>query len=106
VPRRAQIVAGSISVDDYPASAIRAGAQGTVLARFVVSRSGRPTNCTIAESSGNAALDAVSCRIVTERFRYEPARDAAGKRIEETQQQRFIWRLPEPTPPPEAAAQD
>lgn len=104
--RHARLVGGSISVDDYPASAIRAGAEGTVLTRFVVSRSGRPTNCMVAQSSGNAALDEVSCRIVTERFRFEPARDPAGKRIEETHEQRFIWRLPDSIPPPESAPQD
>jgi protein TonB len=104
--QRARLVQASITIDDYPAAAAREGAEGTVLTRFVVDRSGQPTNCVIAQSSGNAALDEVSCRIVIERFRFEPARNAAGRRIEETHQQRFVWQLPDPIPPPEPASQD
>jgi protein TonB len=104
--QRARLVQASITIDDYPAAAAREGAEGTVLTRFVVDRSGQPTNCVIAQSSGNAALDEVSCRIVIERFRFEPARNAAGNRIEETRAQRIVWRLPEPIPPAEPAPQD
>lgn len=104
--QRARLIQASITIDDYPASAAQAGAEGIVLTRFVVDRSGQPTNCVIAQSSGNAALDEVSCRIVTERFRYEPARNAAGRRIEDSRAQRFVWQLPEPTPPPEPAPED
>src|SRR5687767_11924526 len=67
-----------ISDDDYPLSARTAGEAGTARVRLEVGPNGRVTNCAILQSSGSAALDSATCRIMRSRARFTPARDAAG----------------------------
>jgi protein TonB len=101
--RPARLEAGWVSENDYPPAALRAGAEGRVTVRYVIGRDGDVEGCEVVESSGNADLDAVSCRIVTDRFVFDPARDREGRRIAETRRQRFLWRLPAPPPDAEPA---
>ncbi|WP_114951480.1 energy transducer TonB [Sphingosinicella terrae] len=75
---RARHVGGRIRNRDYPRSAVRARAQGEVFARLRIDADGRVTDCRIARSSGHEALDAATCRLILERFRFEPARDGRG----------------------------
>lgn len=96
---RARLLRGSIGPDDYPAAALASRAQGTVYIRFTVEPSGRIGDCTVTRSSGNEALDAATCRLIRRRFRYRPARDAAGRRIAEVVRGEQGWELgPEPPP--------
>lgn len=88
---RARQVAGALTGRDYPRAAKRARAGGTVLVRYTVGVDGHPSGCTITQSSGNAALDAVTCRLIEQRFRYEPARDAEGRPVLDVQTGRHIW---------------
>ena len=83
------------STDDYPAAAIRREEQGTVSFRLNINRRGRVTECSIAGSSGSQALDKQTCKILTNRARFDPARDAEGKRIADTYAGRIRWELPE-----------
>ncbi|RIA37648.1 outer membrane transport energization protein TonB [Hephaestia caeni] len=69
---------GRIRNSDYPASAGAAGAGGVVSVEYYVLPSGRVSNCHITHSSGNQALDETTCRLITERYRYEPSRTADG----------------------------
>ena len=94
----ARQVGGVISNDDYPASAYRARAEGTVVARYVVGADGRVSSCEVITSSGNAALDSTTCSLIQRRFRFRPAIDADGKAGEDRKTHRVAWRLP---PPPE-----
>jgi protein TonB len=77
-PRR---VAGQIDERDYPKAAFRAGAEGALTTRSVIGADGRVESCDIVESSGNADLDATTCRLIVERYRYEPSRDADGRPV-------------------------
>ena len=63
---------------DYPRS-VRTGTGGRVEFRYTVGVSGRVTDCSVTRSSGNADLDAATCRVVLKRFRYRPATDANGR---------------------------
>jgi hypothetical protein len=54
---------------------------------------GRLTGCKIVMSSGSASLDAQTCRIIQQRARFSPARDAQGKPIAGKVFQRVTWRL-------------
>lgn len=63
---------------DYPRS-VRTGIGGRVEFRYTVGVSGRVTDCSVTRSSGNADLDAATCRVVLKRFRYRPATDANGR---------------------------
>lgn len=85
---------------DYPSEAIRNGEQGTVEFRLTVDLNGRVSDCAIQASSGSAVLDATSCRIMTERARFNPARDENGKPVSGPFESRVSWRLPEDTADP------
>lgn len=84
-------ISGRIRDRDYPRSALEAGISGTVFFRFVVGRNGRVTECDVTESSGNAALDATTCRIFLQRFRYRPARDAGGRPVPQELFGEHVW---------------
>jgi periplasmic protein TonB len=87
-----KLVAGRIRNRDYPRAASRVNAQGTVVARYTVDIDGRARNCSIMRSSGNAALDAATCRLIERRYRYEPARDESGRPVpSETGWQQRWW---------------
>lgn len=83
------------STDDYPAAAIRREEQGTVNFSLSINRRGRVTECQVVQSSGSEALDKQTCRILTKRARFDPARNAEGKRIADTYSGRIRWELPE-----------
>lgn len=88
---------GRIRDTDYPRAAIEAGASGTVYLRFVVGADGRVTRCTVTRSSGNAALDQTTCRLIMERFRYRPSRDAQGRPYPDVVTGEHVWTLREGT---------
>jgi protein TonB len=99
---------GSISNQDYPASAIRAGAQGAVTMRVAVKEDGQVDGCTILASSGNRALDGTTCGLAISRFRFTPAHDATGRPIRGERAWTVRWSLPAPEegpPPPEPGPQ-
>lgn len=87
-------IAGSIAADDYPAAAMRARQQGTVRTRIGVGANGRITECTVVGSSGSSILDAATCRLISQRFRYEPAR-LNGRPVASTISRNVVWRMPE-----------
>ena len=78
---------------DYPVAALRQDASGRVRARIAVDESGRPTECVIMASSGNPALDAATCRILTARARFDPALDVAGKPMTSVAVATIYWIL-------------
>ncbi|MBY0521156.1 MAG: energy transducer TonB [Sphingomonas sp.] len=74
-------IGGRISYRDYPPSPLAAHIGGTVWVRYGVSARGRVEQCGIERSSGNADLDATTCRLIVERFRFKPRRNARGKPV-------------------------
>jgi len=93
-PQRARLNLNSyFSVDDYPASALRDRHQGTTGVRLTVGANGRIVACDVITTSGSAALDAATCRILRSRARYTPARDAGGTPVQGTDFGRVTWRL-------------
>lgn len=83
-----------ITNDDYPASALRAGEQGTVVMDLVIDATGRVAKCNVTTSSGSAALDAGSCALLQRRARYKPATDSSGALVADVDQVTFHWLLP------------
>ncbi|WP_260583078.1 energy transducer TonB [Sphingopyxis sp. PET50] len=61
--------------------------------RFTVETSGRATRCRVSRSSGDASLDATTCRLIEERFRFRPATDPAGRAIASDYGWRQTWWL-------------
>lgn len=89
----AQWLSGGLRNSDYPRAALREGLQGQVSVGFTVLTSGRITNCRITASSGSPLLDSTTCRLLTERLRFRPARDSAGRPIESTLYSDYSWGL-------------
>lgn len=82
----------------YPVEAMMRGEVGSVGFAVAVARDGSVAGCRITASSGSRALDEGTCRIVTERARFRPARNAAGEAVADEVQSRITWALPaEPT---------
>lgn len=82
------------SRDDYPRTALRNREQGRVAFRLSIGHNGRVTDCVVTASSGSAALDEVTCRILRERTRYQPARDAEGNPTTGNDEGSITWVLP------------
>lgn len=88
-----------ITAEDYPLAALRADEQGVVGFRLDVGEGGRAAACTITRSSGSAALDAATCRLMTMRASFHPATNRKGKAVVDSVHQRIVWRIEPPAPP-------
>lgn len=85
-------IAGALAEADYP-KAGRAKRIGTaVIVVLTVGPDGRVSQCRVHQPSGDPEADAVTCKLATERFRFNPARDGAGNPVagEFGWQQRFF----------------
>ena len=88
-----RLLKGRIDNRDYPRAAVDAGQSGTVGLRFVVGVDGRVGDCRVTRSSGSAALDEVTCRLIKQRFRYAPSRDARGRPYADVVTGEQVWEL-------------
>jgi TonB family protein len=100
----AQTLPSLFSDADYPDSAIRNHEEGAVGFRLEVGADGRPEGCSVVSSSGSAILDSTTCRLLVERARFRPARDARGKATTDSFNGRIVWRMGVDAPPREEAA--
>jgi len=87
----AQWISGGLQNSDYPRSALHDKLQGRVSVRFTVLVSGRITNCRITASSGSPLLDATTCRLLTDRLRFQPATNGAGTPIQTELGSDYTW---------------
>lgn len=90
---RARRISGRITNADYPPSARAARQGGTVTTYFNVGEDGRASKCRVIKSSGNADIDAITCRLIEQRFRFEPARNKAGRPIADVTGWQQTWWL-------------
>ena len=96
-PTRARWLSGGIRPSDYPDGPYRRRIGGTVHLRFTGAPTGRVSDCAVTRSSGSRELDSVTCRLIQQRFRYRPARDAEGRPIAERVVGEHVWEVaPEP----------
>ena len=87
-------LASYVSNEDYPDSAIRNEEQGTTGFRLDVGPDGRVSNCTVTSSSGSAALDNATCRLMRSRARFTPATNSSGAKVSDSVSGRIRWVLP------------
>ncbi|HWK35266.1 TonB family protein, partial [Sphingomonas sp.] len=87
-PRR---IGGRLRNADFPRDLSDAGIGGTVGVRYLVRTDGRIGDCEITRSSGNARLDALTCRLIEQRFRYRPSLDARGRPVPSTIVENHSW---------------
>ena len=86
---KARKTAGNITVKDGRGEQV----SGSVTVYYRVQPNGRVTNCRVNISSGNPNLDILTCRLIEERFRYEPARNRQGEAVSDVTGWRQDWWL-------------
>jgi protein TonB len=91
---------GRLKDSDYPKAAGVAGISGTVSVRYTVETNGRVTGCLVTRSSGSAALDDTTCRLIEKRFRFEPSRDAQGRAVRSMLEENHEWAIDQQPPQP------
>ncbi|MFL6795516.1 MAG: energy transducer TonB [Sphingomicrobium sp.] len=84
-------IAGEITARDYPRELRNAGIGGRVEFSFTVEPNGRVGRCTITRSSGVPQLDALTCRLVQQRFLYRPSTDRYGRPIRDEVEGEHEW---------------
>lgn len=84
-----------VTNDDYPARAMFEEREGMTGFRLTIRTNGLPSGCEITASSGHPDLDAATCRLVMERARFTPGRDARGEAVGGTYSNRIRWQIPE-----------
>jgi protein TonB len=87
-------IAGEITARDYPRDLREAGVGGRVGVVFKVEPNGRVGRCTISRSSGVPELDALTCRLIQQRFVYRPSTDRYGRPIEDEVEGEHDWIAP------------
>jgi len=84
-------IAGEILPTDYPKELGKSGIGGHVGIAFVVGTTGRVARCRVTRSSGVPQLDALTCRLILERFRFRPATDSRGRPVEDEIEGVHVW---------------
>jgi TonB family protein len=96
-PQPVSRMALQISKEDYPASALAAGEQGTSMFTLDIDDAGNVQGCSITTSSGSVVLDQQAC-VISARWKFQPARDINGKPTLGRTKHSLAWRLPKGTP--------
>lgn len=89
--RAAIQIAGRLSAHDLPHDALPPGGSLSVGVAYTVGADGRVRDCTVPASSGLPEVDALVCRLLERRFRYRPARDAAGDPVASAVRETHSW---------------
>lgn len=84
-----------LSNDDYRPSWARRELTGTARFRLEIAASGKVTGCSITGSTGHAELDQATCKLVTRRARFEPARGGNGEPVAGRYDGSVRWVLPD-----------
>jgi len=92
-------IKGRLKDSDLPIDLLAVGKPYTVSVRYLVEITGRVGDCVVAHSSGSAGLDALTCRLIQQRFRFDPSRDADGRPVESTIEEDQSWEV-DPSPQP------
>jgi periplasmic protein TonB len=79
---------------DFPAAARARHLDGRVSYEVSVDAAGMPVGCRITQTSGYGFFDIQTCRVLLTRARFRPARDAQGRAVPGTYQDRVWWHLP------------
>jgi len=84
---------GLFSGDDYPPDAMRNEETGRTTVRLTIGETGRVTGCSVISSSGSRSLDNATCRVLTSRARFTPAKLSNGQATTDTYTQTIVWQL-------------
>jgi protein TonB len=86
-----ELISGDIGPRDYPRRLAKAGIGGTVKMRCTVGVTGRVSRCIVIRPSGVPELDALTPRLIEQRFVYRPARDRYGRPVPDDIEVEWTW---------------
>ncbi|ANI77339.1 MULTISPECIES: energy transducer TonB [Sphingobium] len=89
---RARQTGGRFRNSDFP-DWLRGAGRVKIGVRYAIGPSGHVDQCEIIEKSGYAEVDAMTCRIIMERYRFRPARDPDGYAVTEVREEDYRWRV-------------
>jgi TonB family protein len=81
------------SDSDYPSQALQQSDSGVSKIMMMVDETGALKDCMVEETSGVATLDAMTCAVLQQRAKFEPALDQAGKPARSVLTTRVNWRI-------------
>ena len=84
-----------LSPDDYPRRPLVDGIEGSAAYRLIVGTNGKVSACEVTRSTGNAQLDAATCKHIASRARFEPATDETGAKVVGSYTGNVKWEIPE-----------
>jgi protein TonB len=88
-------IRGKLRWSDLPENLRETRQGGELELTYRVNIDGRVSECRITQSSGIPALDARTCRLITERFRFRPSRNASGRPVPSYIIESHGWLQPE-----------
>lgn len=80
---------------DYRSTWIRRELQGTASFQLGIGANGKVSDCRVTRSTGHSALDDATCKLISKRARFNPARNAQGEAISGTYSSSIQWILPD-----------
>ena len=86
-----ELISGDIGPKDYPRRLAKAGIGGTVKMRCTVGANGRVVRCSVIGPSGVPELDAITPRLIEQRFVYRPATDRYGRPVADDVEIDWTW---------------
>lgn len=89
---RARQTGGRFRNSDFP-DWLRGVGRVKIGVRYAIGPSGQVDQCEIIEKSGYPEVDAMTCRIIMERYRFRPARDPDGYAVTEVREEDYRWRV-------------
>ena len=89
---------------DYPRDAIRQSQSGSVKVVFLVDESGVVRDCSVDRTSGIPILDAMSCRVMQTRAKFDPAVGPDGKGVKSIYCSGITWVIYGDKMPPRSPA--
>ena len=87
-------IQGLITGDDYPPSALDNNEQGSVQVTLTVGPTGRVSGCS-ATGSASSTLKNATCRLLSARAKFSPAKDGSGNGVTSTYSRTIRWQITE-----------
>jgi len=82
---------GYLTYSDIPDSLRQTDFDVTVWVRYVVETDGHVDNCRVTNSSGRPEVDAITCRLIEQRFRYKPSKMFDGTPVRSIVVEKHEW---------------
>lgn len=83
-----------VTNEDYRPRWILEEMAGTARFTLQIDASGKVTGCTVTRSTGHAPLDAATCQLVSQRARFDAARDSTGRPVPGSYSGMITWKIP------------